>query len=682
MKIKKITLSNIRSYENQKIEFLDGSTLLSGDIGTGKTSVLLGIEFALFGLQPGQRGSSLLRNGVNEGGAAIEFEVDGKEIIIERTLKKGKTISQDYCSITIDGEKEEISVMELKSRILELLNYPKEFSKKQNILYKFTVYTPQEEMKQIILQDPETRINTLRHVFGIDKYKKILENALIVISRVKEEKKIKEAFIINLEQDKLSLISKEADLESKYYNLSSIEKELFLKKEKRIKSQEEKEQIFKKIEEKLRFNQEIEKVKIIISNKKELISDNVKTIEKLENQVKDLLNLEFSEEEIQKYKQAVILKKEEKENLNERNVEITAQINSFNLKNQENENIKNKIEHIEICPTCLQDVDSVYKTNVINKSDSNTVDNAKKIKILAEEKKNILEKISIVYNEIFLNEGKIQDLRIIKIKIQDIKEKQIKLGEIVNINNLLKKDVELLNKHLETLRSYVFELSRLDNVFREKEAEFGEFLKEERLAEIRVAELKKEIEVFSAQIDELRNRISEFEKIKEQLNYLIELENWLSKKFIPVISFIEKNVMIKLKAEFSRLFEKWFCMLVSDSFTIRLRDDFTPIIEQQDYEIDYSYLSGGERTAVALAYRLSLNQVINSVLSDIKTKDIVILDEPTDGFSGQQLDKMRDVLQELNVKQLIIVSHEQKMENFVENAIKLKKENGISVAEK
>jgi exonuclease SbcC len=119
-------------------------------------------------------------------------------------------------------------------------------------------------------------------------------------------------------------------------------------------------------------------------------------------------------------------------------------------------------------------------------------------------------------------------------------------------------------------------------------------------------------------------------------------------------------------------------MLVSENFSIRLSDDFSPIIEQQDYELDYAFLSGGERTAVALAYRLALNQVINSVLSKINTKDLVILDEPTDGFSEQQLDKMRDVLQELNVSQLIVVSHEQKIEGFVDNVIKLKKENGIS----
>ena len=39
---------------------------------------------------------------------------------------------------------------------------------------------------------------------------------------------------------------------------------------------------------------------------------------------------------------------------------------------------------------------------------------------------------------------------------------------------------------------------------------------------------------------------------------------------------------------------------------------------------------------------------------------------------------MREVLEELNVAQLIIVSHEQKIEGFVENVIKLAKEEGIT----
>ena len=90
-------------------------------------------------------------------------------------------------------------------------------------------------------------------------------------------------------------------------------------------------------------------------------------------------------------------------------------------------------------------------------------------------------------------------------------------------------------------------------------------------------------------------------------------------------------------------------------------------------------LSGGEKTACSLAYRLALNKVINDLISRIKTKDLIILDEPTDGFSAEQLDRVRDVLKQLNMKQIIIVSHEGKIESFVDNVIRIQKQEHISV---
>ena len=132
MILKKILIENLRSYEKQEINFPTGSTLLSGDIGVGKTSVLLAIEFALFGLQPSQRGASLLRSGANNGKVVLGFEIEGKEIIIERTLKRGKkTVSQDYASITINDEKFEGSITEIKAKVL-------------NDLYRYDYITKQE----------------------------------------------------------------------------------------------------------------------------------------------------------------------------------------------------------------------------------------------------------------------------------------------------------------------------------------------------------------------------------------------------------------------------------------------------------------------------------------------------------------------------------------------------------
>ena len=679
MKIRKITLNNIRSYKNQEISFPEGSTLLSGDIGSGKTSILLAIEFALFGLQPGQRGSSLLRNGEIEGGATIEFEIEGKEVVIQRALKKGsKSISQNYCSIMIDDIIKEVSVTELKSIVLDLLNYPKEFAKRQNILYKFTVYTPQEEMKQIILQDPETRVNTLRHVFGIDKYKRILENTSILTSKLREEKRYKEALTSNLEQDKENILSKEEELEAKRYNLISIEKELFIKKETRKKIQEEKDETSKKIEEKNKLQIEIDKTKIMINTKKDSIITNSKLIEKLLEQIRDLENLKADENEIKNLEDDLVSLKKQKEELNEKNLSITSQINSFILKNQDSEDLRNKITGMKMCPTCLQDVGPVHKSNVINKVETDITDNLKKIDSLTFEKKDLSGKLNELSSKINSIQTRIQEIKVLKVKLENLQEKKLRINELKQNNTSLEKDIELLSQHLNSLKDSVFELNRYNALFEQKKKEFEEASKEERLAEIKVAELRREIDVFEKQIQELKENIKKLQKIKLELNYISNIENWLNKSFASLVSNIEKNVMVKLKNEFSKLFSEWFSMLVSEDFNMRLDDQFTPIIEQHDYELDYNYLSGGERTAVALAYRLSLNQVINSLLSNLKTKGLVILDEPTDGFSDQQLDKMREVLDELDIGQLIIVSHEQKIEGFVENVIKFKKQEGAS----
>ena len=678
MKLKKIILNNIRSYEKQEISFPDGSTLLSGDIGSGKTSILLGLEFALFGLQPGQRGGSLLRNGASEGGVVLHLEIDGKEIVIERKMKKGKTISQDYSSITVDGEKRELSVTELKDKVLELLNYPKEFSKKQNILYKFTVYTPQEEMKQIILEDPETRINALRHVFGIDRYKTIIENASIIASRLREEKRLKEAQIENLEENRTILISKEEELETKYHNLVSVEKELFLRAEEMRRAQEEKETVSHKIEERNKLQQEIEKTKLIVLNKRENLFNNDKNLERLQTQIKELESLAFDENKIKELEQQIEFRKKEKSEINEENVKVSSQINSLNSKNQENKMVMEKLRHIEICPTCLQNVGPVYRTNVTNKLESEISENLRKIEELTLEKKRILESIIKIEEYLSIKERELSDFRLQKIKFQEIEAKRERLKETERSSEFLKKDITLLDQHVEILGKNVFELRKFESVLELKEKELKETIRQERMAEIKVAELKKEIEVFSRQIEELKERIKKTEEIREKLETISKLEEWISKIFISLVSFTERNVMMKLKSEFSSKFADWFSMLVSDIFEVSLDDEFTPVINYQDYELDYSYLSGGERTAIALAYRLSLNQVVNSLLSKIKTKDIVILDEPTDGFSEQQLDKMRDVLRQLEVKQLIIVSHEPKIEGFVENVIRFKKEQGVS----
>jgi exonuclease SbcC len=189
-------------------------------------------------------------------------------------------------------------------------------------------------------------------------------------------------------------------------------------------------------------------------------------------------------------------------------------------------------------------------------------------------------------------------------------------------------------------------------------------------------ERDKEYGFAELQLGELEQTLSDKKRITRKLHHYHDLEHWLSESFLKLAQTIERQLFVQIHHEFSEVFSNWFGLLMEEeNLTVRLDENFTPVLEQNGYETEVANLSGGEKTAVALAYRLALNRVINDVMSTIKTRDILILDEPTDGFSSEQLDKMRDVLTLLKVKQLIMVSHESKMESLVQHIVRVHKEH-------
>ncbi|MFA5173635.1 MAG: AAA family ATPase [Candidatus Pacearchaeota archaeon] len=681
MLLKKLYIENVRSYEKQEIIFPKGSTLLSGDIGSGKTSILLAIEFALFGLQPSQKGSSLLRNGTDNCKVILEFEIDNKQIIIERTLKKNKSISQDYASITIEGDKFEGSVTEIKTKVLQLLNYPSEFAKKTNLLYKFTVYTPQEEMKQIILESGDTRLNTLRHVFGVDKYKRIEENSAFLTAKLREKIRLNEGMFYDLEEEKKILQQRQENL----VLLKEKQKQAILDYEKVTEFKTLKEQALNEIQEKINEKRalETEKAKsiVLISEKKQQITSLENSIKSLKLQLEEGKKIFFNLEEFDALNQRIKFQENRQDELQKEYMELIGAINSLDYKNKESNDLKNKISKLQNCPTCLQEVSSGYKDNIFNKINQELETITKQLQELNVKK--IQTNASLEQTKKIKEDFKKQksEFELAKIKLENIKEKEQRILEIEKQKNLLQKDLEMLDKHMKSLDISIIEFEKYDILFKERNKELIEAKNNENQCAIKKAEANKEVQFSEIQIKEKQEQINKKESIKQKTEKLREIEYWISERFMGLVLFTEKQVLLTLKEEFSKLFSKWFSTLVSDSLTAKLDDDFSPIIEQQDYELDYAFLSGGERTAIALAYRLSLNQVINSLLSKIKTGNLIILDEPTDGFSSQQLDKMREVFDELNAGQLILVSHEPKIEGFVDNIIRFKKEKGITKVE-
>ena len=149
----------------------------------------------------------------------------------------------------------------------------------------------------------------------------------------------------------------------------------------------------------------------------------------------------------------------------------------------------------------------------------------------------------------------------------------------------------------------------MEETFRKAKMEYEEISNEEKNVEIKKTEVNEKIKFFNEIVNKLNFEIERLNALKIKLDKLKNIETWLDKHFSNLMNAIEKSIMYKLYNDFNELFKKWFAIIIdNENLKVELDEEFTPKIIQSDYDINYTDLSGGEKTAVALAYRLSLNQ--------------------------------------------------------------------------
>lgn len=680
MQLKTLKLQNIRSYTTAELHFPEGTLLLSGDIGSGKSSLLLAIEFALFGLQKGSlSGAALLRNGVREGKVELTFSLGGNEITICRSLKRGaNAISQEAGSISINGARDIGTAVELKAKILELLGYPQEFLTKKNLLYRYTVYTPQEEMKQILFDHPDERLNILRKVFDIDKYKRVKENASIYLRELRERKRNFEGMISDLSEKKVSLLGKKEQQELVNKEVAVLLPKLEEKKQ-ALQAQQKKVQEY---EEKTKGLQEIKHQLHVLETELGSLVDHRKT----QQQELDALQLEITElqQELQhmpsqKIDEGLAKAKQDLQKFQDFEKECSMKITECETKQRHEKELQKKILEIDNCPVCLQYVTSDHKERITHSSQE-------KISMLETHlkehedilKKNIKNLMKVQLKHDHLVEEQKQ-VAVYKIKLKNLADKEERAKQIVEFLEKSKKKIGEINMKKIDLQQQVVALAEVEMLFKKLRDELVTLQNEEKHLTVQYGSLKREQELMGLQLLELEKEIARKEQTKQTLERLHQLLQWLGDYFVQLMDVMEKHVFTSIYYQFNERFQHWFEMLLGDdTIQVRLDDTFTPIIEQNGYETSLENLSGGEKTSCALAYRLALNKAINDIIVTINTKELLILDEPTDGFSTEQLDRVRDVLDDLNLKQVILVSHENKIESFVDHVVRVEKEGHSS----
>ena len=751
MILESIELKNIRSYDEQKIEFPRGITLFEGDIGSGKSTILMAIEFAFFGTGS-QKGDSMLSKKVKNGSVKLRFEVDGEKYEVYRELKRTtKAVNQHptHCYLKIGEVENPFSPGELKQEILKILKFNEPASPNaQSKIYRYAVFTPQEEMKQI-LYDSDKRQETIRRAFGVEDYKNARQNA-IKVSKTIENKSIRYQ---ERSKDVPDLEIKLKELEDSMEKNKDIEKE---NRDKRTNKESEKVKIKKEIEEigdksqqKERFekdkqtkeelleNLEIEDLQKEIEDKKKKIEErkveiveiggkkrpteiNKEAIEKKIGEIRDIektrSELHHSKDEINENKKRI---DELRKEIEERKVEIVEIGGKKRPTEINKEAIEKKIDEIK-------KIESNRSTLLHNKSAySQGISKLKKLgtkclfchqnitkehsEKLVEEQNNALAKINSLLQDSdeniknILNDVEIDSVENAVDKLLELKQDLIeyerssdRLSELTNEQEEDKKELSEKEKNKTEKEKREFELNKQIDELQEKIDDFPdyEYEKEEKKKKLddidhELDEIKETLGIIKGQNENLKKQKDDLEvSIQKSIHWkkkhkeLEDYQTWIEQFFIPTTDEIERQVLNSIRHDFNETYRNWFKILIDDSSKdSRLDEDFTPILEQDGEWQDFNYVSGGEKTSIALAYRLSLNNMMRRNSESLKS-NLLILDEPTDGFSKNHLSKVRDVLKELGSEQIILVSHERELEGYVDNIFQISKEKGYSKVER
>jgi len=678
MILKELRLKNIRTYEHDTIEFPNGIMLFEGGIGSGKSTILLAIEFALFGLGE-ERGNTLLTLGKNEGEVELAFEVIGKRYVVHRKLGRAKrgagarsgahvpgSVAQDDCWIEHEGVVDRLSARDMKVKVLSVLGFNEQADPRaKSSIFRYAVYTPQEEMKGI-LADQERRLQTIRKALRLEDYKVAGDNAHkvamqlrgtaeLLIERGGEADRIDAE--IRMSEEGLPKIRAEAAGTEDEIAEAEIEV-------KGAKSESE------------RLSAELERLAGEAKKAKEVRADidrTARSVESLRAEVRagegrlnaikgQLGQLQAAQEPSLSLDDAEDMLKDARRRLSE--CQRGAGVHEHDLSNY------SRLVKEGKCPTCGQPTDGEFFTSRLGVARARVEEsNARRGELERE-----IAELEAAVREVREYEEAAARRQQLNERMEETKDRLAAAGE-----QLLGLEAQLEELRKRGERS---ERAEQDYIAVRREYEANE----ERLerAELREKDLIKRKASLKERIGSLEMEILRLTKERERAlaekargEGLLEVSDWLDGYFASAIEKIERSIMTSANRDFDAEFAKWFAYLVDDpTKSVRVDEDFTPLISQDSYEQEIGNLSGGERTALALAYRLALNKVVQKN-TDVDAS-LLILDEPTDGFSKDQIAKMGDLLKDLDIRQGIIVSHERELEGAVDHIFRVSKEAGRS----
>ena len=553
----KIILKNFKSHKDTTIDFDRGISIIVGENGVGKSTILEAISFALFKQFTGKKIDSLIRTTKSKSSqgtmsVTLEFESNGNDYKIFRS--RNSNSKAEFSS------KKGGSFIKISSGDKEVNKEIQSILEMDSDLFLNAIYIRQGEIADLVGKTPAEKKQLIGKLLGVEGLEKAWKNILPLITSYENEKaelKGRTASTLELSEE---LKTKEIELDDLKQKGKEIEKEFIdlkqLKKEKtaeKIKMDETKasfenlnNQLENEIENIKRVNGDVKNLHEQLEKFDEMDSemsklekytkklpiyrdflDSVKLIEQVTNSRKT-----FKEQLDSILKQKEIVKKEEPlfteyldlqkkiNNYNERKSKLEKESEALKQLEKNKDNIVNAVqENEEKIEEFFKKTSKTLDIDFENFNDLKSKVNKLKIKI-EKELTEIDENISSKSKEISKLEERIKSV-----------EKPLKeIKEVDNQCPICKSDIteekknDLINTYEKTIKSNSSKINKLTREIKELESEKINI--KNKLEEINFSE--KEISSISPLNELIRKNNEDIKILDKKLKFKDETKDKLS----------------------------------------------------------------------------------------------------------------------------------------------------------
>ncbi|MCK4714747.1 MAG: AAA family ATPase, partial [Candidatus Aenigmarchaeota archaeon] len=263
-----------------------------------------------------------------------------------------------------------------------------------------------------------------------------------------------------------------------------------------------------------------------------------------------------------------------------------------------------------------------------------------------------------------------------------------------DIMNILKSDRRMLDEKEREMNRLEQELTGLRKKFVLVEGEVKGYDSE------KIGSIRYRYNVLSAEVAGLKSGLKAYEEEKRRnLSDVLELEKELEKfavlrknlgkmdSLVKVLSKLREDIreirekvrtrfLSEFKVEFQAKFEE--IRQFEDDYSVDVKSVYEPIAYSQGEEVPVTTLSGGEKTSVALAYRLALADIAAQI-GGVSESEVLMLDEPTTGFESDDIRALPEALKNIKtIPQIVIVTHAEELKEAADYLFNVEKVRGVS----